>query len=250
MRSISYFLFSISLCGQAPEMVTIPATDCPIGATRSHEEIHQPKVRGFLLAATPVTNAQYKLFLDATNHRAPERNSFDSKYCLWTGRSFPSEIANQPVVNVSWTDAAAYCAWLSKIAGRAYRLPTEEEWEVAARGGLKGKPYPSGDTIDLTAAWFGRKWNGLATLKEANYGKANAFGLFGMAGNVWQWVDDWYVPVFNDRPVAEELHLYRVLRGGSWANDAEFLQVNYRSYHPPEFRDLFVGFRVAATLPD
>lgn len=250
MRSLSFFLLGLSVFAQAPEMATIPAVDCPMGPTRSHEEIHKPKVRGFLMALTPVTNAQYKLFLDATNHRAPERNSFDSKYRLWTGRMFPPEIANQPVVNVSWTDAAAYCKWLSQTTGKSFRLPTEEEWEVAARGGQAGKPYPTGDAIDLNAAWFGQKWNGPSTLKAANYGKPNGYGLFGMAGNVWQWVEDWYVPVFNDRPVAEELQLYRVLRGGSWANDPDFLKVNYRSFHPPEFRDLFAGFRVAASLPD
>jgi formylglycine-generating enzyme required for sulfatase activity len=139
----------------------------------------------------------------------------------------------------------AYCQWLSKKTGKPFRLPTEEEWEIAARGGLNAKPYPWGDGIDKTKAWFDGKWKGTATLRPADFGKPNPYGLLGMAGNVWQWVEDWYVPVFNDRPVQEELKMFRVIRGGSWADGEAFLTVNYRNFHPPDFKDFFVGFRVA-----
>jgi formylglycine-generating enzyme required for sulfatase activity len=237
---------ALLLFAQSPEMVPIPASDCPIGATVSHEGVHKAKVGAFRIAKFTVTNQEYKRFVDATGHPPPERNSLGGKYHLWTGSSFPAAIARQPVVNVSWTDATAYCAWLAKETGEAYRLPTEEEWEIAARGGLKAKPYPWGDGIDATRAWYGKKWNGMETLRDVDYGQANPFGLYGMAGNVWQWVEDWYVPVFNDRPVQEELHLYRVMRGGCWANDPDFLVVSYRNFHPPAFRDLFAGFRLAA----
>ncbi|MBI3683179.1 MAG: SUMF1/EgtB/PvdO family nonheme iron enzyme, partial [Acidobacteria bacterium] len=232
-----------------PELAPVPASACPIGETVSHEEIHKKEVAAFLIARTPVTNAEYKRFIDETNHPAPELNSISSKYRLWTSRTFPPEIANQPVVNVSWSDAVAYCQWLASKTGKAYRLPTEEEWEIAARGGLKDKPYPWGDSIDNTMAWFGVRWNGASTLKPAEYGKPNAFGLLGMAGNVWQWTDDWYVPTFNGRPVQEELKLYKVIRGGSWANEQDFLKVNHRNFHPPDFKDLFLGFRVARSRP-
>ncbi|MBI3209359.1 MAG: formylglycine-generating enzyme family protein [Candidatus Solibacter usitatus] len=236
------------LFSQQAEMVRIPASACTIGATTSHEEIHKEQVAAFSIAKTPVTNAQYKDFVDATGHPAPERNSIGSKFHLWNGNAFPPEIAEQPVVNVSWNDVTAYCAWLSKKSGKTFRLPTEEEWEIAARGGQKGKLYPWGDKIDSKQAWFGGKWNGLSTLRPAGYGEPNAFGLLGMAGNVWQWTADWYVPVFNGRPVEEELKLFRVIRGGSWANEAEFLKVNYRNFHPPDFKDLFLGFRVATSV--
>jgi len=231
---------------QAPEMIPIPAGDCPIGASVSHEGAHKPKVDAFGMAAYPVTNQDYKRFLEATNHPAPERNVFESKYRLWNGRDFPAVIARQPVVNVSWGDATAYCQWLTKTSGKNYRLPSEEEWELAARGGLKKKTYPWGDQIDKKMAWYGQKWNGLQTLQNVDYGKSNDYGLYGMAGNIWQWTADWFVPTFNGRPVLEELNLYRVLRGGSWANDEGFAAVNYRNFYPPDFRDLFVGFRVAA----
>ncbi|MBI3698060.1 MAG: SUMF1/EgtB/PvdO family nonheme iron enzyme [Acidobacteria bacterium] len=225
-----------------PELVRIPGGDCPIGATVSHEAEHKPKVAEFRIAKYPVTNQEYKQFVDATGHAPPESNVFGSKYRLWQGKTFSPEIARQPVVNVSWHDAVAYCQWL----GKQYRLPTEEEWELAARGGLKKKTFPWGDQIDKTMAWYGQKWNGVKTLKDVDYGKPNDYGLYGMAGNVWQWTADWYVPTFNDRPVVEELKLYRVLRGGSWANDEGFLAVDYRNFYSPDFRDLFVGFRVAA----
>lgn len=226
-------------------MVRIPAGDCPIGGSLSHQDVHKPKVAAFAIGKYAVTNAEYLRFVEETGHRSPERNSFDSKHRLWEGKTFPPEIARQPVVNVSWSDASAYCAWLSKKTGRKFRLPTEEEWELAARGGLAGKAYPAGDSIDEQSAWFGHKWQGLKTLKDVDYGKPNGYGLYGMAGNVWQWVEDWYVPIYDMRPVTEELKLHRVIRGGSWANEADFLKVNYRSFHPPEFRDLFIGFRLA-----
>jgi sulfatase modifying factor 1 len=226
-------------------MAKIPGGACTIGATVSHESDHKPKIDEFWIAKYAVTNEEYKRFIDTTGHPPPERNVFESQYQLWNRRGFPAEIARQPVVNVSWDDAVAYCEWLSKLTGGKYRLPTEEEWELAARGGLKGKSYPWGDKIDTKMAWYGQKWRGLKTLQNADYGEPNGYGLCGMAGNVWQWTADWFVPTFNGRPVQEELKLYRVLRGGSWANDEGFLTVNYRNFYPPDFRDLFVGFRVA-----
>ena len=238
-------LAALAVAAQPPEMLRIPGGDCPIGASVSHEEVHKPQIAPYWLARYPVTNAEYKQFIDSTGHAPPERNSFDSRYQLWNGREFSAAIARQPVVNVSWEDATAYCQWLSKQTGEVYRLPSEEEWEFAARGGLKGKPYPWGDSIAPELAWFGQKWKGAQTMQPVDYGKPNDYGLYGMAGNVWQWTGDWYVPTFNGRPVQEELKLYRVVRGGSWANEPDFLKVNYRNLHPPQFKDLSLGFRIA-----
>lgn len=244
------------LCGLAaavepvePEMVGIPGGECPIGATMSHvgpeEGDHHSTIPAFLLSKYPVTNREYKLFVDRSGH-APPDTSFGNRQRLWNGGSFPAEIARQPVVNVSWQDAADYCAWLSKASGKSYRLPTEEEWEWAARGGIKAKPYPGGDTIDKQSAWYGQKWKGLETLQNVDYGKPNGYGLYGMAGNVWQWTASWYAPVYDGRLVTEELHLYRIIRGGSWANEESFATVNYRNFNPPDVREVYIGFRVAA----
>lgn len=229
-----------------PEVVRIAGGKCTVGSSVSHEANHKEEIAAFDLAKYVVTNEEYKRFVDATGHVAPEANSLGSKHHLWKGRSYAPEIARQPVVNVSWRDAADYCEWLSKETGRKFRLPSEEEWEMAARGGLKGKPYPWGDKVDKTMAWYGQMWHGPATMKNVDFGAPNAYGFYGMSGNAWQWVADWYVPVFNGRPVQEELELYRVVRGGSWANDEGFLTVGYRNFHPPDFHDFFIGFRVAA----
>ena len=246
MRKLSLSLVAAAAWAQAPELVKVEGGPCPIGGSETHKGVHKEKVSPYHIGKYVVTNEEYKRFVDATGHTAPERNVFESRYKLWDGRSYPAEIARQPVVNVSWIDAGEYCQWLSKTTGVKFRLPTEEEWELAARGGQKGKPYPWGEGIDKKKAWYGQKWKGLETLKPADYGGPNGFGLFGMAGNVWQWTADWYVPIFDGRPVQEELNLHRVLRGGSWANSEEFLGVGYRSFYAPNFRDLFVGFRVAA----
>ncbi len=232
-------------------MAPVPEQKCTIGGSESHEDFHKDTVPAFQISKAPITNAAYKLFIDETGHAPPEHNSVGNKERFWTGRTFPPEIAAHPVVNVSWKDAVAYSGWLAKKSGKPYRLPTEEEWELAARGGLKGKPYPWGDGIDKKKAWYGAKWNGPATLQPAAYGQPNGYGLVGMAGNVWQWVEDWYVPMFNGRPVQEELTMFRVIRGGSWSNDESFLTVNYRNFHPPDFKDFFIGFRVALSqTPD
>src|SRR3989442_374172 len=112
---------------EEPQMVNIPGGECPIGPTLSHEGAHKAKIDEFRIAKYTVTNREYKQFIDATGHVAPETNIIGSKYRLWIGRTFPLEIARQPVVNVSWLDSVAYCQWLSKATGKKYRLPTEEE---------------------------------------------------------------------------------------------------------------------------
>lgn len=241
---LSVLLPAVWAAAQEPEMAPIPGGECPIGAGVSHEGAHKPKIDAFRIATFPVTNAEYQRFVEAAGHPAPKTSSFDSRHRLWDQLA---GIQRQPVVNVSWHDAVAYCAWLAKSSGKPYRLPSEEEWELAARGGLKGKKYPWGDSIDKSMAWYGQKWKGPLTLREAGYGKPNDYGLYGMAGNVWQWTADWFVPEFNGRPVEEESRLYRVLRGGSWSNDENFLTVNYRNFNPPDTRDVFTGFRVALT---
>src|SRR5262245_19024487 len=149
----------LMLAAQPPEMVRVPGGECPIGPTISHvgpdEGDHHATIPEFLISKYPITNQEYRELLDTTRHAPPDA-SFGGKQRLWKGATFPPEIARQPVVNVSWQDAADYCAWLSSATGKQYRLPTEEEWELAARGGLKGKPYPWGDKIDRESAWYGQ----------------------------------------------------------------------------------------------
>jgi formylglycine-generating enzyme required for sulfatase activity len=156
---------------------------------------------------------------------------------------------------VDWNQAQAYCAW---IGGR---LPTEAEWEFAARGGLEGKQYPWGDAFDGSLANFcdtnceyshaDKSVNdGYAETAPVGSYMSNGYGLYDMAGNVWEWVSDWYgsgyygvSPVSN--PTGPETGEYRVLRGGSWLFNAYYLRVAYRFYNDPSLRNDHIGFRCA-----
>lgn len=125
---------------EEPEMVRIPAGEFLMGCDKcpgDERPAHRVYVSDFYIGKFPVTNAEYKQFVDATGYRPPANwQGIRSDYTLWVGASFPPEIARQPVVNVDWTDADAYCRWLRKVTDKPYRLPTEGEWEKAARGGV------------------------------------------------------------------------------------------------------------------
>src|SRR5260370_4831508 len=131
---------------QEPVMALVPAGDFRMGSENGGEDekpIHRVYVSEFYISKYVVTNAEYKRFVDATGHRPPA--SREKGMPLWNGRDFPEKIARQPVVKVSWDDAMAYCRWLSQATRKQYQLPTEAEWEKAARGGLDHKRYCRGD---------------------------------------------------------------------------------------------------------
>ncbi|MEZ5352646.1 MAG: formylglycine-generating enzyme family protein [Bryobacteraceae bacterium] len=186
----------------------------------------------FYLDQTEVTNKQYDQFLKSTGHRRPFH---------WR-KGIPAEGKDaHPVVNVSWDDAAAYCAWAGK------RLPTEAEWERAARGMAEKQMYPWG--------------NRGPTIEDARYGSAdtspvcsakpNSFGLCDMIGNVWEWTADrygreYYAEAPARNPAGPKEGMYRVLRGGSWFDEPPlFLTTAYRSWARPGERSSTIGFRCA-----
>ena len=150
---------------------------------------------------------------------------------------------DQPAINVSWHDAKAYTAWLRVATGQTWRLPTEAEWEYAARGGLETR-YPWGDGAAAGQANCrdcGDNPPGRTT--PVHQYPPNAFGLHDMAGNVWQWVEDQAKP---DDPDPKDS---RVLRGGSWSNGTQDLRAARRSGSPPVGRSDFIGFRVCRVAP-
>ena len=210
----------------------------------------------FSLDRYEVTNARFRRFLE----RRPEWRRgrvpaapHDGNYLKhWDGAEFPRGKGDHPVVNVTWHAAVAFC----RAEGK--RLPTEAEWEYAARGGLTGKAFPWGDEMpDATRANFGASNIG-ATNVVGSYA-ANGYGLFDMAGNVWEFVaDEWgpYASGASSDPVAGgnlfsagdsylRVSTRRVIRGGSYGGAPVNLRVAYRDSHPPGGARDFVGFRCA-----
>ena len=236
-------------------MVLIPAGEFLMGSNRSEasndeKPVHTVYVDAFYMDTYQVTNAQFKAFVDANPQWQKNRISpayHTGRYLqFWWGNSYPSGEGNHPVGFVSWYAAMAYAQWAGK------RLPTEAEWEKAARGGLAGQKYPWGNDIDTTKANY--DFNVGHTTPVGSYAP-NGYGLYDMAGNVWEWCLDEYddYPRSSRRnPVADwvgndfapvQTHTSRVLRGGSWTNTARNLRVASRNGGTPTDTYGYLGFR-------
>ena len=191
---------------------------------------------------------------------------FNEKYS-WRNAGF-EQTDEHPVVNVSWNDAVAFCKWLSRKEGKTYRLPTEAEWEYACRAGTTTRYY-SGDDPETLAevgnvadATFKAKFPDWKYTIKASDGyvftapvgkfKPNAFGLYDMHGNAWQWCADWYGEDYYaaspaDDPTGPDSVNGRVLRGSSWLSGPDSTRSARRIRYPPGNRFDFAGFRVAMT---
>ena len=250
-------------CPDCPRMVTIPAGRFVMGSPRSERERfdtegprHPVAVRAFALGATDVTVEQFGRFV--------ADSGYDAGACDWpqglTWRSAgPVHSPRLPVVCVSWRDAQAYIDWLNRrVPGGGYRLPSEAEWEYAARAGT------------ATARWWGQKigvdnanCNGCGSrwddkgIAPVDGFRPNPFGLYQMLGNVWQWTQDCWNESYVGAPGDGGAWLHgdctrRVVRGGSWSNLPEFVRSAARSGVGIGDRDhdysSYTGFRVAKTL--
>ena len=187
--------------------------------------------KGFWIGATPVTVADYKRFVGQRQQfKLPPAPDFNPDW------SKP----DHPIVRITWDEAKAYCEW------DAGRLPTEAEWEYAARGGKDGLKYPWGNDITPdNANYSGSKWHGTSPVRSY---PPNAWGLYDMAGNVWQWAADWYDKDYyasspSDDPRGPQSGTLRVLRGGSFLYIARYLRASNRSGVAPGGRDFNIGFR-------
>ncbi len=203
--------------------------------------IHRVWVDAFLLAATQVTNADYARFLRATSSQPPP---------FWQDPNFNHP--RQPVVAVSWFDADRYCQWLSAQTQRSYGLPTEAEWERAARGGVEQKTFPWGDDPPQSLPDYEKRWQ--TSPEPVARFAPNAFGLYDICENVHEWCSDWYdanyyatSPERNPRGPAEGQR--KASRGGSWRHHVKASRCSARSSIPPEFQYADYGFRVACALP-
>ena len=226
-----------------PEMVVIPAGSFKMGCVSGidcvsdEEPVHEVKIDSFALSKYEVTFEEYDAFTDATGReRVDDRG--------W-GRG------QRPVINVSWYDAMAYAAWLSKQTGKTYRLPSEAEWEYAARAGTTTK-YSWGNEIGINRAncdGCGSQWDDKMTAPVGSF-EANAWGLYDLHGNVWEWVQDCWNENYEVAPADGSAWTagdcdQRVFRGGSGLSALGYLRSARRLNHSTESRYRDLGFRVA-----
>jgi len=222
--------------------IAIPAGAFLMGSDAGHDDerpVHRVHVDAFEMSAYPVTRAQYGAFVDETGHERPRD---------WHEPAFARD--DLPVVGVSWLDADAYCRWRA-TCGSAERLPTEAEWERAARGGTEGEAFPWGGEIP---SWIPDGGRGpLAGPWPVTLGEPNAFGLYGIAANVHEWCADWHAadyyassPVAN--PQGPPTGRRRASRGGSWRHAVTISRSAARSKIDPAFRYTDYGFRTVRRL--
>ncbi len=229
-----------------------------IGATLYERPVHAVYLDAYWMDISEVTNQMYALFLNEMGNQEEEGALWWIEAPGHTGLAFDGTTwhalageEQKPVVSVTWHGADSYCAW----AGR--RLPTEAEWEKAARGGLEGKPFPWGDSKPvclpeaLNAAQSRECREGLLPVMSYH---PIGYGLYDMSGNAWEWVADWYdaiyygnTPYENPPGPTSGIQKSRVLRGGSWTDSWESLRVSYRFYFYFGSTAISIGFRCAST---
>jgi formylglycine-generating enzyme required for sulfatase activity len=235
---------------EGPEMVVVPAGSFQMGNVEGGGEKDETPVHAvtiqkpFAIGRYEGTFDEYDQFAKATNRKLPADQGW--------GRG------HRPVINVSWEDVNAYVKWLSEQTGKRYRLPTEADWEYAARAGKETAYWWGNDFIKGMANCngCGSQWDNKQTAPVGSF-KPNALGLYDTAGNVWEWVEDCYHENFAGAPSDGRAWLkekegqcdLRVLRGGSWNNTSWSLRSPYRFRYDLVRRNDFIGFRLAQDLP-
>lgn len=243
-----------------PQMVPVPAGEFWMGTTpeqaaqavkeglykdtvKNEQPQHKVLLPAYAIGKYPITCREYQSFLQDSQQRPPQG---------WSGNDYPEGKGDHPVVNVSWQDAQAYCAWLSQKTGKSYRLPGEAEWEKAARG-MDGRIYPWGDQFDA-----GRANTLEARLKDTTpVGQFSPqgdspYGCADMAGNVLEWISSLLKPYpYNPQDGREDPQApgSRAVRGGAFNHSRGYAHCAYRSDTSPGVRGDVIGFRVAVVSP-
>ena len=244
----AFFAGSVSLAAATnltpsdKDMVLIPKGEFTMGSNEHGDETkHQVVLDPYWIDKYETSNARYKVFMNATSHPAP---------AYWDDPRLSKP--NQPVVGVSWTDANAFCKWEGK------RLPTEAEWERAAKGPEGDRHYPWGHALNPRKANYGQNVGRTTPVDSYPEGESG-YGVYNMAGNVFEWVDDWYDPnYYKESPAlnprgAEKGYNFanqgpvKVLRGGSWLAPETSLHTSHRFWNQPDNNSYGVGlgFRCA-----
>ncbi len=204
--------------------------------------IHAVNLSAYYIDKYEVTNAAYERCVEAGACLPPNQSRSSTRTAYYSNPEFDEF----PVIYVDWTMAKTYCEW------RGDRLPTEAEWEKAARG-TDGRMYPWGEGIACDKLNY-NNCKGDTTKVGSYLDGVSPYGLYDMAGNVWEWVNDWYdsnyyqsSPASN--PLGPSSGQYRVLRGGSWGDSDNVVRSANRNYNTPVFIYGDVGFRCARSLP-
>ena len=247
---------------RSPEVVYLPDGTFTMGDLQGHghsneKPVHEVRLSAFAIGRYPITVVEYLRFVDATGSHYPEWLETGNKYHLETGtdkhyRQAGVSLDNRehPVVGITWENAAAYCQWLSEQTGEQYRLPTEAQWEYACRAG-SGAEYCFGSDAGQLGDYAWYRKNAEGRLHDVGQKQPNAWGLYDMHGNVWEWVEDWYDVYSDDAqvdPSGPESGSSRVFRGGGWRDVAEDCRSSIRDHGGPRYRDFDLGFRLARTV--
>ena len=238
-------------------MALIPEGPFPMGVPKAARDggvderpNHEVFLDSFYMDIYEITNGRYLQFVTETDHRVPQHPT-DPRRGLWKGNMMPESVTDLPVINVDWFDAEAYCRWAGK------RLPTEAEWEKAAKGDNDWR-FAWGDIEPTTEhANFNQiSWRGESTLVQVGiYEKGKSpYGIYDVAGNVWEWVSDWYqVDYYQESPThnpkGPETGKYKALRSSGWQGETPQMRVFTRIKSLPTDRNNSTGFRCAQDLP-
>jgi formylglycine-generating enzyme len=223
-----------------PKLVPIPAGWFLMGSETGQDNerpVHRVWIDEFFMATSQVTNSDYAKFLTATAAPPPP---------CWGDAKFGDP--RQPVVAITWFEAAGYCEWLSQLCDRKFRLPTEAEWEYAARGGQEGRQFPWGDEPPQSFPDYAGRW--LTGPEPVGQYEPNAYGLYDACENVHEWCSDWFDPGYyavsaERNPRGPETGIRKASRGGSWRHHIKVARCAARSSIPPQFQYADYGFRVA-----
>ncbi|MGZ8384789.1 MAG: formylglycine-generating enzyme family protein [Nitrospira sp.] len=234
-------------------MVEIPSGSFPMGVPpgdrdggRDEYPRHEVLLDTFWIDQFEVTNGRYVEFVKSAGHRVPQ-NPTNPTRNLWQGDSITESLAERPVINVDWFDADAYCKWAGK------RLPTEAEWEKAAKG-TSDRRFPWGN-VEPTAKHlnYNQRWIGEKTLMPVGSYEAgkSPYGVYDVVGNVWEWVNDWYDARYYEKspsknPTGPQEGTKKVIRGAGWQNETPTVRIFTRVDSVPTMRNESTGFRCAA----
>lgn len=220
-----------------PEMVKVEGGTFMMGNADASEEdekpLHEVKLDDFYIGKYEVTERAFAAFAKATELERRARPGWHA--------------SDHPAINVSWTQANAYCKWLSEKTGKTYRLPTEAEWEYAAKGGQKAQEtiYSGSNHIDKVCVYYG---NAQST-KPVGSKQSNELGIYDMSGNAWEWCHDRYDEKYykkspRENPTGPEKGNWRVVRGGSWVNEAYKATITFRDSNIPRNGGFNDGLRL------